>query len=100
MFREKEEQEKESQTQSFLQWKVPDHYYKKVAADEIWIYWLPITYKLLITISQNYLVTMCTLFQIPWRRKWQPTPVLLPEKSHGQRSLVDYSPWEQRVGHD
>ena len=29
----------------------------------------------------------------PWRRKWQPTPVLLPEKSHGWRSLVDYSPW-------
>ena len=29
----------------------------------------------------------------PWRRKWQPTPVFLPGKSHGQRSLVDYSPW-------
>ena len=28
----------------------------------------------------------------PWRRKWQPTPVLLPQKSHGQRSLVGYSP--------
>ena len=27
-----------------------------------------------------------------WRRKWQPTPVFLPEKSHGQRSLADYSP--------
>ena len=27
-----------------------------------------------------------------WRRKWQPTPVLLPGKSRGQRSLVDYSP--------
>ena len=26
--------------------------------------------------------------------KWQPTPVLLPGKSHGQRSLVDYSPWD------
>ena len=31
----------------------------------------------------------------PWRRKWQPTPVLLPGKSHGQRSL-DYSPWDRR----
>ena len=30
-----------------------------------------------------------------WRRKWQPTPVLLPGKSHGQRSLVDYSPWDR-----
>ena len=28
------------------------------------------------------------------RRKWQPTPVLLPGKSHGQRSLVGYSPWD------
>ena len=27
--------------------------------------------------------------KIPWRRKWQPTPVFLPEKCHGQRSLVD-----------
>ena len=30
---------------------------------------------------------------IPWRRKWQPTPVFLPGKSHGQRSLGDCSPW-------
>ena len=32
-------------------------------------------------------------WKIPWRRKWQPTPVFLPGKSHGQRSLVGYSPW-------
>ena len=30
---------------------------------------------------------------IPWRREWQPTPVLLPGKSHGQRNLAGYSPW-------
>ena len=30
--------------------------------------------------------------KIPWRRKWQSTPGLLPGKSHGQRSLVGYSP--------
>ena len=30
---------------------------------------------------------------IPWRSKWQPTPALLPGKSHGWRSLVGYSPW-------
>ena len=29
--------------------------------------------------------------KIPWRRKWQPTLVLLPGKSHGQRILVGYS---------
>ena len=26
--------------------------------------------------------------KLPWRRKWQPTPVFLPEESHGQRTLV------------
>ena len=31
--------------------------------------------------------------KIPWRRKWQPTPVFLPGESHGQRSLVGYSQW-------
>ena len=31
--------------------------------------------------------------KIPWRRAWQPTPLLLPGKSHGQRSLEGYSPW-------
>jgi len=28
----------------------------------------------------------------PWRRKWQPTPVFLPGKFYGQRSLAGYSP--------
>ena len=43
---------------------------------------------------------LCTVGEIihcynhySWRRKWQSTPVLLPGKSHGQRSLVGYSPW-------
>ena len=31
--------------------------------------------------------------KIPWRRKWQLTSVLLPGKSHGQRSLAGHSPW-------
>ena len=31
--------------------------------------------------------------KIPWRREWQPTPVFLPGKSYGQRSLAGYSPW-------
>ena len=31
---------------------------------------------------------------IPWRRKWQPTPVFWPRKSHGQRGLEGYSPWD------
>ena len=31
--------------------------------------------------------------KIPWSEKWQPTPMFLPGKFHGQRSLVDYSLW-------
>ena len=34
--------------------------------------------------------------KIPWRRKCQPTPVLSPGKSHGQRTLMGYSPWGHR----
>ena len=34
--------------------------------------------------------------KIPWRRAWQPTPVFLPRKSHGQRSPVGYSPWDHK----
>ena len=34
--------------------------------------------------------------RIPWRRKWQPTPVFLPGEFHGQRSLVGYSPWSHK----
>ena len=41
------------------------------------------------------------LGKISWRRKWQPTPVFWPGESHGQRSLVGYSPWgSQRVRQD
>ena len=31
--------------------------------------------------------------KIPWRKKWQSTPVFLPGKSHGQRCLEGYSSW-------
>ena len=31
-----------------------------------------------------------------WRRQWHPTPVLLPGKSHGRRSLVGCSPWGRK----
>ena len=36
----------------------------------------------------------------PWRRKWQPIPVFLTEKSYGQKSLAGHSPWGcKRFGH-
>ena len=39
--------------------------------------------------------------KIPWRRKWQPTPVFLPGECHGERSLVGCSSWGyKRVRHD
>ena len=38
--------------------------------------------------------------KIPSGREWQPTPVFLPGESHGQRSVVGYSPWGRRVGCD
>ena len=34
--------------------------------------------------------------KIPWKRKWQLTPVFLPGESHGQRSLAGYSPWAHK----
>ena len=33
------------------------------------------------------------VWKIPWRRKWQPTPVFVPGKSYGPRNLEGYSPW-------
>ena len=36
----------------------------------------------------------------PMERKWQPTPIFLPGKSCGQRSLVGYRAQGRRVGHD
>ena len=47
-------------------------------------------------------IRVWSLFRkIPWRRKWQTTPIFLPRKSQGQRSMVGYSLWaHKRVGHD
>ena len=38
-------------------------------------------------------LNICSLEVTQWRRWWYPTPVLLPGKSHGQRSLVGCGPW-------
>ena len=38
---------------------------------------------------EGFVYSQCLM----WRRQWQPTPVLLPGKSHGWRSMVGYSPW-------
>ena len=77
--------------------------------------WVPIPF-----CSENIIHNICTLFfhsivylqvcsifiqielHCPFiqRRQWHPTPVLLPGKSHGGRSLVGCSPWGRWVGHD
>ena len=38
--------------------------------------------------------------KMPWRREWQYTLGFLPGEFHGQRSLIGYSPWNHKVGHD
>ena len=59
-----------------------------------WTHWLPRWY------SGNESTCQCRRCQfdpwvgkIPWRRKWQPTPVFLPGKFYGHRRLMGYSPW-------
>ena len=47
-------------------------------------------YTLMSIISSPYIDPFITIF--PWRRKWHPTPIFLPGKSHGQRSLAGYGP--------
>ena len=37
--------------------------------------------------------------KVPWRRAWQPTPVVLPRESHGLRSLLGYSPRGLKESH-
>ena len=34
--------------------------------------------------------------EIPWRKKWQPTPVFLPGEFHGERILEGYNPWDHK----
>ena len=67
----------------------------------------PITQRLSISLVAQTVKRLSTMWETwvrslgredPWRRKWQPTAVLLPRKSHGRRSLV--SMVSQRVGHD
>jgi len=57
-------------------------------------------FRVLSSITMFYHVSILLLYAIIdvtciplWRRQWHPTPVLLPGKSHGRRSLVGCSPW-------
>ena len=61
-----------------------------------WIGWISLKSKGLSRVFSNTTVQKDQFFGAQlsslWRRKWQPTPVLLPAKSHGHRSVVGYSP--------
>ena len=51
------------------------------------------------TAGVSYILFLLSVFyssqsSLYWRRQWHPTPVLLPGKSHGRRSLVGCSPWD------
>ena len=43
--------------------------------------------------TPNFVYPFGSWWTFAWRRQWHPTPVLLPGKSHGRRSLVGCSPW-------
>ena len=55
-----------------------------------------ITHLLMQEMLDQYLGGSLGSGRSPRRRKWQPIPVFLPGKSHGQRSLVGYSPWDHK----
>ena len=46
----------------------------------------------LLRVGHDWATSLSLFTCMHWRRKWQPTPVFLPGKCHGQRSLVSYSP--------
>ena len=50
--------------------------------------------------NQYLIASFLHNWQQNWRRQWHPTPVLLPGKSHGWRSLVGCSPWGHSVRHN
>ena len=46
--------------------------------------------------AAGHVSSISGLGRFPWRRAWKPAPVFLPGESHGQRSLVGYSPWGRK----
>ena len=52
--------------------------------------------KRLLTMRETRVQSLGREDMISWRRKWQPTPVFLPGKSHGRKSLVGYSLWGRK----
>ena len=51
-------------------------------------------------VRHNWETSLSLFTFMPWRKKWQPTPVFLPGESQGRGSLVGCCLWGRRVGHD
>ena len=51
--------------------------------------------KKVLDVTRQARETLFKTIAIGWRRKWQLTPVFLPEESHGQRSLAGHGPWDR-----
>ena len=77
------------------------HSYQKIKSCSLYRYFSWILRQLsnnLPSIKTLFIMLLLSSSLVPlsvniWRRQWHPTPVLLPGKSHGRRSLVGCSPW-------
>ena len=47
--------------------------------------------------SKSVIYGLYYVQEILWKKKWQLTPVCLPEKSRAERTLVGYSPWGSKI---
>ena len=71
---------------------------REVLLSVIYIYFkfVRVTQKQLLCYTLKYTVPSSSVGKIPWRRKWWPTPVFLPGKSHEQSGLAGCSPWGRK----
>ena len=75
-------------------WTIKKAEHQRINAFELWcwrrLFRVPWTAR---RSNQSILKEISSDYSLGWRRQWQPTPVLLPGKSHGRRSLAGCSPW-------
>ena len=77
------------------------HKTRNVAISALFLMTVPFNLVLLCSFNSLPIMIFISNYELLWRRQWHPTPILLPGKSHGQRSLVGCSPMGSlRVRHD
>ena len=72
------------------------HKTRNVAISALFLMTVPFNLVLLCSFNSLPIMIFISNYELLWRRQWHPTPILLPGKSHGQRSLVGYSPWGRK----